>query len=282
MSRDGGGAAAPAPVAARIEAYYTRYYRDTLAIPGWRDLVRVRLDDAAHEGQRLARLERALGRPVAGLALLDAGCGTGGFSVAAGRAGAIAWGADGDAEAVAIARARLGAPRVVRAPAESLPFRPATFDVVYCFSTLEHLADAGRALGEMARVLRPGGALYVHTPSPAACFETHYKVFWIPRLPRLVARAYLAARGRPTAFLATLRLVTAGECLRALEAAGMHSIRVLGGDADRPVGGLLWPAIRLYYRLFQVRPSLELLAIRGQALHQRHQQLPGPPPVKAP
>jgi len=274
----------PAPgVATRLEAYYTRYYRDTLAIPGWRDLVRVRLDDAAYEGQRLARLERALGRPVAGLALLNCGCGTGGFNVAAGRAGAIAWGADVDPEAVAIARARLGAARVVRAPAESLPFRSAAFDVVYCFSTLEHVADAARALAEMARVLRPGGALYVHTPSPAACFETHYKVLWIPGLPRPFARAYLAARGRPAAFLSTLRLVSAGECLRALEAAGMRSIRVLGGDADRAVGGPLWPAIRLYYRLFRVRPSLELLAIRGQALHQQlHQQLPGPPPVNAP
>ncbi len=24
----------------RLRAYYTRYYRDTLGIPGWRDLVR--------------------------------------------------------------------------------------------------------------------------------------------------------------------------------------------------------------------------------------------------
>jgi len=264
MKRASAGMLAPgaAEVPARLEAYYARYYRDTLAIPDWRDLVRVRLADAAHEDQRLARLERALGRPVAGLTLLNAGCGTGGFNVAAERAGAIAWGVDVDPEAVAIARARLGRARALRAPAEALPFRDATFDVVYCFSTLEHVADAGRALAEMARVLRPGGALYLHTPSPAACFETHYKIFWIPGLPPALARAYLAARGRPTAFLSTLRLVSEGECTRALEAAGMRSIRVLAGDADRSVGGPLWPAIRLYYRLFQIRPYLEILATR--------------------
>jgi hypothetical protein len=32
----------------RLEAYYARYYRDTLGIPGWRDLVQVRLADAAY------------------------------------------------------------------------------------------------------------------------------------------------------------------------------------------------------------------------------------------
>jgi len=256
----------------RIEAYYTRYYRDSLAIPGWRDLVRVRLADGEYEGRRVARLEGALGRPIAGLTLLNAGCGTGGFNEAAGRAGARAWGVDVDQEAVAIARARLGGDRVLRAAAEALPFPESTFDLVYCFSTLEHLADAGPALAEMARVLRPGGSLYLHTPSPAACFESHYKMLWLPGLPRPLARAYLRARGRPTAFLSTLRLVSAAECLRALEAAGMRAIRILDGDGSREVGGALWPIIRLYYRLFQVRPNLELVATRGLTPHLDNQR----------
>src|SRR5947207_15635690 len=86
----------------RLRAYYTRYYRDTLGIPGWQDLVNVRLDDAPYEAQRLARLERALGRPVRDLRLLNLGCGTGGFSVAAEHAGALSWGVDLDPDAVAI------------------------------------------------------------------------------------------------------------------------------------------------------------------------------------
>src|SRR5215831_13949713 len=258
-----GRSAVPPELAARIAAYYTRYYRDALAIPRWRELVRVRLDDDAYEAQRLDRLARALGRPLAGLAVLNVGCGTGGFNVAAERAGARAWGVDLDAEAVAIGCARLRPDRVIRAAAEALPFGPETFDVVYCVSTVEHVGDAARALGELARVLRPGGAIYLHTPSPLACFETHYKVLWIPGLPRPLARAYLRARGRPTAFLETLRLVGARTCLRVLRRAGVGSIRVLDGDTDRAVGGPLWPAIRLYYRLFAIRPSVELLAIKA-------------------
>src|SRR5262249_59378939 len=137
------------------------------------------------------------------------------------------------------------ADRVIRAAAEALPFGPETFDVVYCVSTVEHVGDAARALGELARVLRPGGAIYLHTPSPLACFETHYKVLWIPGLPRPLARAYLRARGRPTAFLSSLTLVSAATCARALRSAEVETIRVLAGDASRRVGGRLWPLIRL-------------------------------------
>jgi SAM-dependent methyltransferase len=251
-----------AGVRERLRAYYTRYYRDTLGIPGWRDLVHVRLADAAYEGERLARLERALDRPVRGLRLLNVGCGTGGFNQVAEEAGALTWGVDTDAEAVAIARERLGHGAIARAAAESLPFRAGSFDVVYCYSTLEHVTDAMQALRETVRVLRPTGRLYLHTPSRWSCFETHYKLFWLPGLPAWLGRPYLALRGRPREFLGSLRLTTLTECTRALVASGIRTVRVLDGDRERAVGGPLWPLVRLYYRLGRVRPSVELVAIR--------------------
>jgi SAM-dependent methyltransferase len=259
------GSADAAALAARLEAYYTRYYRDALGIPGWRELVAVRLDDAAHEDRRAARLAEALGRPLAGLALLNVGCGTGGFNAAAARAGAAAWGVDVSADAVAIAAARAPAGRIARAAAEDLPFPDGAFDVVYCYSTLEHVSDALRALGEMARVLRPGGALYLHTPGRWAAFETHYKVLWLPGLPAAGQRAYLRLRGRPTGFLATLRLFSFTECRRMLAAAGAPVERVLDEGARRPVPSRLWPLIRAYYQVCRVRPHVELLAVKGGA-----------------
>jgi 2-polyprenyl-3-methyl-5-hydroxy-6-metoxy-1,4-benzoquinol methylase len=246
----------------RLRAYYTRYYRDTLGIPGWRDLVQVRLDDATYEGKRLSRLEEVLGRPISGLRLLNVGCGTGGFSQASEEAGAQGWGVDLDHEAAAIAGARVSSMGVARANTEALPFRSGSFDVVYCMSTLEHTADWERALREMVRVLRPKGWLYLHTPSRWSCFETHYKLLWIPGLPRWVGKVYLAVRGRPTAFLDTLTLTTMSECTRVLVSAGVQTIRALDGDVDRRVGGPLWPLVRLYYRLCQIRPAVELVAIR--------------------
>jgi ubiquinone/menaquinone biosynthesis C-methylase UbiE len=48
-----------------------------------------------------------------------------------------------------------------RAPAEALPFPAASFDAVTCLEALEFVPDAGAALAECARVLRPGGLLLV-------------------------------------------------------------------------------------------------------------------------
>jgi SAM-dependent methyltransferase len=256
---------AAASLRARLEEYYRRYYADALGIPEWRDLVALRLSDTAYEAGRLARLETALGRPVAGSRVLNVGCGTGGFDVLATRAGAEAWGVDASYEAVALAHLRLSRARVLCAAAEALPFRDRSFDVVYCYSTLEHVADAARSISEMIRVLKSDGRLYVHTPHRWACFEGHYKVFWLPGLPRPLSATYLALRGRPTSFLRTLRLLTLAECRSLVAAAGGRITRVLDDGARRPVGGPLWPLVRVYYRLFGIRPYVEFVATRGES-----------------
>lgn len=49
--------------------------------------------------------------------------------------------------------------RLLRADALRLPFRDASFDLVLCRNSFHHFPDAAAALGEMARVLRPGGRL---------------------------------------------------------------------------------------------------------------------------
>ena len=252
-------------VTAALTTYYTTYYRDTLGIPGWRDLVAVRLDDQAYERQHLDGLERAIGS-IHGLRLLNVGCGTGGFNALAEAAGAEVWGVDESAAAVAITRARMRhGERAVVAMAETLPFPDAAFDLVYCYSAIEHVEDARRSLREMVRVMRPNARLYVHTNDRRSCFEGHYKVFWLPWLPPALARFYLVARGRPPAYLATLRPLSRRECFRLLDAAGARVLRQFDQGHGRPVGGPLWPLVRLYYRLFGVTPYIEFLAARREA-----------------
>lgn len=54
-----------------------------------------------------------------------------------------------------------GKARVVVADAENLPLASGTFDVAYSWGVVHHSPDTPRALGELRRVLRPGGSLRV-------------------------------------------------------------------------------------------------------------------------
>jgi SAM-dependent methyltransferase len=46
-----------------------------------------------------------------------------------------------------------------------LPFADASFDAVYSMGTIEHFEETERAVGEMARVLKPGGRAIVGVPN---------------------------------------------------------------------------------------------------------------------
>jgi SAM-dependent methyltransferase len=49
---------------------------------------------------------------------------------------------------------------------DTLPWPAGTFDAVTCLHLVEHLQDCGHLLREAARLLKPGGRLYLETPRP--------------------------------------------------------------------------------------------------------------------
>jgi SAM-dependent methyltransferase len=55
-------------------------------------------------------------------------------------------------------------PEVILGPLEKTPFGDSTFDAVLCNAVLEHVVDAEAAIGELARVVRPGGHVVVAVP----------------------------------------------------------------------------------------------------------------------
>ena len=101
------------------------------------------------------------------LRLLDVGCGTGGLLAEAlrGHRGLFAAGVDADPGVLAIAARRLrrwrGRVTLYPARAESLPLPAETIDVAVSTLAFHHLPTAAKlaALGEVLRVLRPGGRL---------------------------------------------------------------------------------------------------------------------------
>jgi SAM-dependent methyltransferase len=112
-----------------------------------------------------AMLERRFNGQRGSLHILDAGCGTGGNSAHL-RAYGTVTGIDYSAEALAFARERPGL-RLARASVETLPFADASFDLILSNDVLCHLGVASdvTALQEFARVLRPGGVLFLQLPA---------------------------------------------------------------------------------------------------------------------
>jgi SAM-dependent methyltransferase len=93
------------------------------------------------------------------------------------------------------ARAYLEAPsRVLQGSAESIPLADASVDLVYCNSVLEHVDSPLRSLGEMARVLRPGGVAWIVTTNRFRLSwrgETHeYAVPFLNWFPPIVRECY--------------------------------------------------------------------------------------------
>lgn len=60
--------------------------------------------------------------------------------------------------------ARHGSATVVQAAAERLPFDDGSLDTVILADVIEHVVSVGETLGEVARVLRPGGRVICVTP----------------------------------------------------------------------------------------------------------------------
>jgi ubiquinone/menaquinone biosynthesis C-methylase UbiE len=106
-----------------------------------------------------------LGEVRSGDRALDLGCGTGEFTALLAQAAAEALGVD--VAETALERARTRHPELdfrlipVDGP---LPFDDNTFELVWSSEVIEHVADTGRWLSEVRRVLAPRGRLLLTTP----------------------------------------------------------------------------------------------------------------------
>ena len=109
--------------------------------------------------------------PVRGKRILEVGCGAAQCSRWLADQGANVVALDISVEQLRIARqldARTGtAVRTVAADAVALPYQNSTFDIVCsAFGALPFVADAGTALAEIARTLKPGGLLVFSVTHP--------------------------------------------------------------------------------------------------------------------
>jgi exosortase/archaeosortase family protein len=85
----------------------------------------------------------------------------------AGDRGAVVFGVDISEPIVRQARQAFAGRRLCASVADvrALPFEDGSFDAVYSMGTIEHFAESQAAVGEMARVLKPGGRLVLGVPN---------------------------------------------------------------------------------------------------------------------
>ena len=119
----------------------------------------------------VARFERGKGAR-----LLEIGVGAGVDHVQWARAGAVCHGVDLTEAAVETTRKHLALyglhSELRRADAESLPHADASFDLVYSWGVIHHSERPERIVGEIHRVLRPGGKFI------GMLYQRHSLVTW--------------------------------------------------------------------------------------------------------
>ncbi len=162
----------------------------------WRER---RINQELYQGERLDQLSRVAG-PLPGLRLLDLGAGMGGFAVAAALRGARVTVSEYNLAYCSIIRLRAArhqlALPIFNAAGEHLPFERESFDTVVCWDVIEHVRDPRAVLAEIARVLRPGGTALITVINRRAWIDPHYHMPGINWLPRPLAEAIIAQRGR--------------------------------------------------------------------------------------
>jgi 2-polyprenyl-3-methyl-5-hydroxy-6-metoxy-1,4-benzoquinol methylase len=145
-----------------------------------------------------------------GETLLDIGCGFGSFVFVAREAGIYATGIDIADFDLGFAKNRMNSeisgqdPNLIYLHRNALDTKlpGGEFDVVTAWNVLEHVPNYRNVIGEVHRLLKPGGWFIGVAPNYLALRkEAHYQVLWPPLLPKRIGRVYLKLLGKKPEFL---------------------------------------------------------------------------------
>jgi 2-polyprenyl-6-hydroxyphenyl methylase/3-demethylubiquinone-9 3-methyltransferase len=165
------------------------------------------------------------GKPLAGLRLLDIGCGGGLIAEPMARLGAEVMGADpapGNIEVARLHAARSGLAVDYRATtAENLVAAGEMFDVVLALEVVEHVADRDAFLAACAALVRPGGIVLLATINRTA------KAFALA-----IVGAEMLLRWLPRGTHRYDQLVRPAELRESIERAGLTLIDRTGASYD--------------------------------------------------
>jgi SAM-dependent methyltransferase len=223
--------------------------------------------------------------PLSNPRFLDGGCGAGEYVAELARHGWDAHGIEYLDEKLTLAHKRMSEPwRVQKGDLQALIQADQSFDVVLLNEVLEHVPDDRLALQEVARVLRPGGHLFVFSPNRWYPFESHGVYLrgtqkrlpvWTPLIPWIPvnlgknwfsywARNYWPGQLRAMVRSAGFDVVSAGwvwQTFEGISGSQAAAIRVLK------------PILRAFSNLLEQTPGLRRFGV-SQFIHARRRDFP--------
>ncbi len=116
---------------------------------------------------RIASYQERFGRPGGGR-LIEIGCGHGNFLIEAKNKGYDVQGLEYSQDAARHANEKLGSDRVIVGSTLSIELPSNTYDVCVLADVIEHVRDPRATVSYISRILKPGGLVFIATPSTAS------------------------------------------------------------------------------------------------------------------
>jgi ubiquinone/menaquinone biosynthesis C-methylase UbiE len=215
------------------EEYYTDYYCKQLGLPDWESRVKRRMVEDENIEVHIAMFESVANERIdAGKKVLVVGGGTGADYMAFVKRGCEVHAVEPNDFALKIARLKAqmsgtDQDRFIKGEGENLPYSDNCFDIVWCFTVLEHVQDVTACIADMIRVTKVSGRIFIVTPDYRQFYEPHYKLAIPMFLPKCLIRILLHLAGRPTRFMDSLQFITSKQLRNIFQDSPVTAIQII-------------------------------------------------------
>jgi len=199
----------------KIIAYYEKYYKKDCNLKDYKERALQRLEEECFKSKRMEHLQKIF--------RLDfhknqkhffVGAGTGGGAIVLFKEyDCDVYGIEPSEEGIEIIQGKcrevgINHNNFKQGFGENISFPDNYFDVVHCFTVLEHVQDVEKTIQEMIRVTKPGGIININTSNRWFPAERHYKILFPTFLPKQFGYFCLFLLGKSHQFLKTINFLS--------------------------------------------------------------------------